>query len=528
MSPLFLWLKQLKLLLLGVFAAAWVTASDCSDRQRLNHLAQLGIAQERHWYRAALAGDTAAAMALTRSASATQQLYWLELLVDLEVAEAQFQLAKLTSKPALRSLLLQKAASQDHLDALFYIGQNSPSPSAKVNAYRQAAQRQHRPSQHALYQWYWLQGDYQLALPWLTQVAEWDPNSAQVLAMHLWRQGEIQAAQQWFAQAAAMGDHSSENYLRLIADYWRKGPTLGNLSSAATAAACQMQLQFVATSLESVAQAVAFQQRFAADKRLRELPICINQVAWLDEATVPCQFGAGNKQRITCDLEHLDKVFQPGDFSHLVIFARQGKANVNNGVMYLDLADQYSVFVHELAHFAGFVDEYPLSANLAERICQLHAQHPNISVQQPVVTAEPAATDDVQHSVAGAAAQEPNGRSALPPPELATADGSTAAQAVVPRYPARTCNNHSYQAYKLEQGITFLEYHDSGWIPPSYLRIWRQRLLHTGDLVPASLNMAHALEDSGSFSRAARWRQHFIAYRAGATVTELPPAAASN
>ena len=520
-----LWLEQLKLLPLGVLVAGWVTASDCGDRQRLNDLAQSGIAQERHWYRAALAGDDAAAMALTRSASATQQLYWLELLVELDVAEAQFQLAKLTSKPALRSLLLQKAATQDHLEALFYIGQNNPYPSAKVNAYRQAAQRQHRPSQHALYQWYWLQGEYQLALPWLTQVAEWDANSAQVLAMHLWRQGEVQAAQQWFTHAAAMGDHSSANYLRLIANYWRKGVAPGNTPSVTTAGPCQMQLQFVATSLESVAQAVAFQQDFAADKRLRHLPICINQVVWLDEGTVPCQFGASNKQRITCHIEQLDKRFQPGDFSHLVIFARQGKANVNNGVMYLDLADQYSVFVHELAHFVGFVDEYPLSATLGERICRLDVEHPNIRVQQPAVIAAPSAKHHSQRLVGTRQAQ---GLSTLSSPELATADDPTAAHAVEYRYPARTCNNHSYQAYKLEQGITFLEYHDSGWIPQSYLRIWQQRLLNRRDLVPASLNMAHALEDSGSFLRAARWRQHFIAYRAGATVTELLPAATNN
>lgn len=43
--------------------------------------------------------------------------------------------------------------------------------------------------------------------------------------------------------------------------------------------------------------------------------------------------------------------------------------NVNNGVMYLDVGDIYSVFVYELVYFVGFVDEYLFIVGLVREYC---------------------------------------------------------------------------------------------------------------------------------------------------------------
>ena len=40
------------------------------------------------------------------------------------------------------------------------------------------------------------------------------------------------------------------------------------------------------------------------------------------------------------------------------MYAKKGKANVHNGIMFIDRQDSYDVFINELAHFAGFIDEY--------------------------------------------------------------------------------------------------------------------------------------------------------------------------
>jgi len=45
---------------------------------------------------------------------------------------------------------------------------------------------------------------------------------------------------------------------------------------------------------------------------------------------------------------------------YLGIIVEQGNANVDNGIMYIDQQDNLDVLVHELSHFIGFVDEYPL------------------------------------------------------------------------------------------------------------------------------------------------------------------------
>ena len=80
---------------------------------------------------------------------------------------------------------------------------------------------------------------------------------------------------------------------------------------------------------------------------------------------------------------------------------------------------------------------------------------------------------------------------------------------------ARTCQNHRNQAYKFVGNLTFMEFHDQSRIPPLYLDIWRARLKAPYLLVPASLNIAHALEDAGDFDQADIWRNHFIAFRSG-------------
>ena len=260
-------------------------------------------------------------------------------------------------------------------------------------------------------------------------------------------------------------------------------------------------MQFIATSLASIKQASEFAAQFKDDKQLTSLGMCVKPILWLDPKHLQCQNFANNNYRITCDVEYLSKVFSPGEFTHLVIFAEQGKANVNNGIMYLDLADQYSVFVHELAHFAGFVDEYPLSERLAEQICDATAIHPNVYIQTPRY---PSNGEDNLTAL----------KSVFDPSDVDLRYWQKFSNNLVITK-ARTCKNHPNQAYKFVGNMTFMEFHDQTHIPSLYLDIWRARLKAPYLLVPASLNIAHALEDVGDFDQADIWRNHFITFRSG-------------
>jgi hypothetical protein len=133
-----------------------------------------------------------------------------------------------------------------------------------------------------------------------------------------------------------------------------------------------------------------------------------------------------------------------------VIVTDRGKANVDNGVMYLDIADDYAVFVHELAHFAGFVDEYPMSAQQANIVCR--------SVKAPNLVVE------------GELTYQPISRIQ----EWRTLDQSLSLSV------SRTCEKVGVTAYKPSTAMTFLEHHDIGHIPPIYLALWRSQIESKG------------------------------------------------
>jgi len=486
--------------------------SSCRYLPQIFNWAEADINAPANYLLATQLGHPEAAAKLITLAEQTHNLHWLHLLADMQVANAQYALGLLSDNKSVRSRMLHNAAAQDHVEALYLLGQNSYNSETRTHFLTRAAEQEHVPSQRALYQWYWMQEDFEQAMPWLNKVAQTHGDSALLLARYHWKHGERQIAKQWFAQAAQLGEADAKTYQKLIKRYWGKKPKKrplqfrdkNDLYSAiypSLPAQCAIEMQFIATSLESIKQASEFAQRFKKDQQLKSLGMCVKPILWLDPKHLQCQNFANNNYRITCDVEYLSKVFSPGDFTHLVIFAEQGKANVNNGIMFVDLADQYSVFVHELAHFAGFVDEYPLSERLAEQICDDTAIHPNVYIQKP------------RYETKG------EGKLAELKPVFDPTD-------VDLRYwqkfsnnlaitKARTCKNHPNQAYKFVGSMTFMEFHDQTRIPTLYLDIWRARLKAPYLLVPASLNIAHALEDAGDFDQADVWRNHFIAFRSG-------------
>ncbi|MEI8649315.1 hypothetical protein P4S73_17785 [Paraglaciecola sp. Hal342] len=204
-------------------------------------------------------------------------------------------------------------------------------------------------------------------------------------------------------------------------------------------------MQIVASTLHSVLQGKELKHRFESDTRLTTLPICINQPIWLSSEALSCSANWQGAARLGCDITQLSHSLSEQDFTHIVVLADTGKANVHNGVMFLDSKDDYNVFVHELAHFAGFVDEYPLSSALARSICHTN-NAPNLRVRQG--QEKPVIKEWLSHG---------------------NKEGVTIS-------PARTCDNHPWQAYKPSQKMTFMEFYDVPYIPKFYLKAWAERL----------------------------------------------------
>jgi hypothetical protein len=208
---------------------------------------------------------------------------------------------------------------------------------------------------------------------------------------------------------------------------------------------------------------------------------------WLAQNVLDCDKNYKSSGVLGCDITPLATMAKTREFSHAVVFAEQGKANVQNGVMYLDISDAYSVFVHELAHFAGFADEYPMGRRMASRLCD---------ARQIEDFAPPNVVVDSEYWYA---------------PHNTVANWLEIDPATIIA-PAKTCLASGKQAYKPSRRITFMEHHDSGVIPPLYIVLWEQQLNKQNVQRPISMNFFQAFHKSGNQVEAAHWLSEYEAY----------------
>lgn len=456
---------------------------------RLEYLAAHQVQPEIHWYQASLMGSGASAQALHDFAMENNDQHWLNLLAKNGVAASLFQKAVALESPSEKRRLLKAAANQGYAPALHELGLMEHASAQKIKFLTAAAELDYVPAQKALYQWYWLHREYEAALPWLTTIAQSDPLSALKLALYLWRFGEKERGLNWFEQAQLLGSTEATDYLALIRNHWQQPQIIPQTLPKD----CKMTLQFVAGSLDSLQQAKAFYQRFIGDETMQDLPICINPPYWLDEDDFVCDSRPANGYRISCRLAALDGHLAPSSFSHLVVFSDHGKANVVNGIMYLDLADRYSVFIHELAHFVGFIDEYPLSPEFANYYCAGEQSFPNLAI-----VAEDESIADLDLDYWQSLSHE------------------------ISVSKASTCTNHPAQAYKFSSKMTFMEFHDTGYIPTLYKNIWKDQLNANHALRIAAINIAQSLEEVGNTPAAQKWWDVYEQWRTSGELNSDP------
>ena len=471
-------MKKLLMASTMMLALFLLCGDTCVYSPLLTTQAEENIAPARHWYLAARSGDTSAIRRLTDVALENNDTYWLTEASKFGDARASYGLAMIQESPLQQTKLLRQAAMAGHAEAQYELAMQS-NDHQRLIWLQQAAEQGLKNAEVALAQWWSMAHDMPSALPWLIRAGAYHGPSAKTLGRYYWQNKQPGLAKKWLAQAQKLGNKDAAETLKLI----------NQLSSSirgyqVSREECAIQVQFVATSLATLQQTLTLQQAFAGDKRLSSLPICLNEP--ILEQDINCSQRWQGQPRLGCDLAPLAVGFRdkPESFTHLVIMADKGKANVHNGVMYLDLADSYSVFVHELAHFSGFVDEYPVSESLAEQFCHTWVKAPNLiyveEEQEPDISDWLSLSETVQLSR------------------------------------ARTCNNlNRGQMYKPSSSMTFLEYHDQQKIPAIYLRLWARQLKAPSTTVPAYLNLAEASEQAGLIEQTLFWQQQYLDFYPG-------------
>ena len=424
----------------------------------------------------------------------TTAIYFLEKLVNLENADAAWLLYQILGEEGASQRFMRLAALGEVAEAQLAFAMSTDSPEKREKWLVRAASQNYVPAQAALADWYLLHGQQQLAKPLLAATATLDMQSAFKYARLLWDEGEFSEAKEHFSFAAKKGHLQAEKALEAINLYTpysiqqalKQSPSFNWENEGK----CLQRIQPFATSLATIMRAHSLYNSFNDDKRLQNLSICLAPPIWLKPDVLSCDPDYKNAGILGCSITPLASIAKKQKFSHAVVVAEQGKANVQNGVMYLDISDAYSVFVHELAHFAGFADEYPIGKGMANRLCD----EDGISDFAP-----PNLIVDSEYWYAPHETVE----------NWLEIDPAT----IIAR--AKTCTVLGENSYKPSRRITFMEHHDSGVIPPLYLVLWQQQLKKQNTQRPISMNFFQAFHNSGNQKEAAHWLAEYEAFTGG-------------
>ncbi len=417
--------------------------------------------------------------------------YWLEKLVRLENADAAWLLYQMLGEEGASKRFMRLAAIGDVAEAQLAFAMSSDSPEKREKWLVRAASQGYVPAQAALADWYLLHGKQQLAKPLLAATAELDMQSAFKYGRLLWDEENVDEAKIHFSRAAKLGHQQASRALSVINRYKQYSPssmpTISWASVSRTGSECLQRIQPFATSLATIIRADSLYNDFVKDTRLSSLPVCIAPPIWLKNNVLSCSANFKKSGVLGCDVTPLAVVAKQREFSHAVVVSEQGKANVQNGVMYLDISDAYSVFVHELAHFSGFADEYPIGRGMARKLCDEDGIEdflpPNVIVDSEYWYS-PHSTVDKWLNIDPAAIIAP----------------------------AKTCMVLGKNSYKPSRRITFMEHHDSGVIPPLYLVLWRDQLKKQNIQRPISMNFFQVFHQQGNQKEAAHWLAEYEAF----------------
>ncbi len=481
-----LMLSYLKVLVTIVIFSFVVYADNCSSPARIltQHSGLQNPQAGYLLYPLVERGNTEAMAAITKLAIDTNDPYWLSLAGKHGSSGALYYSAMRSQNPEKIKAWLETSANLGHAQSQFELALLQTDKSEKRRWMQKSAEAGYKPAIISMAKYSFESTDISQAKVWLEKAADFDALSAFKLANLHWKQENKDAAMRFFNKAAEQNFGPAKTTLELLQR--NKTDSLESLLNVAPQGPnCAQTIQFTATSLVSFVQATDFYKQFEKDKRLAGLPLCVLPPIWLEKNAFKCDANFENTGRLGCDLYPLSQLQTQLSFTHLIVFSEQGKANVNNGVMYLDQSDTYSVFVHELAHFAGFVDEYALPEALANYHCGKNVA-PNLILKTIRDEKEDAPLTESRYQPASRATIWEKALNAHN--QLQTLESNNPVLHHIAR--SRTCKNTEFESFKPTQQMTFLEYHDVPNIPRVYRTLWRQALLNRSQYPAINDNLA--------------------------------------
>lgn len=222
---------------------------------------------------------------------------------------------------------------------------------------------------------------------------------------------------------------------------------------------CAVNVQLLASDYFQWRYAHQLLTQWKSDPQLSTLPICFNKIQSFDPKPLACR--DKNRVRLSCDLRFMaEQLPLENDVLPVIVHGQLGVANYNNGIVFTNLSKSFEVFVHELFHHFGFLDEYALSSKIGQTICH--------------VTAPTAKGGNLM---------------VVPSSKLDAFKASKLYQRFSTQ--AHTCDQFDSVAFKLSSQMTIMGYMDQS-IPDLYIAIARDKMLHRFDSM-SNYQYAYAL-----------------------------------
>ena len=121
---------------------------------------------------------------------------------------------------------------------------------------------------------------------------------------------------------------------------------------------CQFNVLMMTDHRKGISQLNTFRQHYQQQPQPSATSFCFSDPIYLGN-TIDCQLQP--ELAAKCDwLPLIENKKWPTGFDFIVMMTPVGSGNVQGGIMHLNSASHYGLFLHELMHFNGFEDEYAL------------------------------------------------------------------------------------------------------------------------------------------------------------------------
>ena len=154
-----------------------------------------------------------------------------------------------------------------------------------------------------------------------------------------------------------------------------------NAQQAKASSTCRFNVLLMSDHLQGLEVLNVYKTRYQQQPEPSEGSFCLSTPVYLGK-----QISCNNnpEQRANCHWRpFIENTTLAKGFDFIVMMPRVGTASVQSGIMHLSSKSHYGVFLHELMHFNGFEDEYPLTRSKQQWLCQLTGRvAPNLFISQ--------------------------------------------------------------------------------------------------------------------------------------------------